>query len=107
MAQCKNYKTGETCPELYEVHGAGEVVESSGKRLDQYCYYCLATPRFKKVGHKASWSGSTPKWCPKGKEGIGGVTMKPIRFKQANKNLLKPQSMTDEECSSLWCESGR
>lgn len=28
--------------------------------------------------------------------------MKPIKFKEANKNLLKPQSMTDDECSSLW-----
>lgn len=28
--------------------------------------------------------------------------MKAIKFKQANKNLLKPDSMTDEECSSLW-----
>lgn len=28
--------------------------------------------------------------------------MKPIKFKQANKNLLKPDNMTDKECSSLW-----
>ena len=28
--------------------------------------------------------------------------MKPIKFKEENKNLLKPQNMTDEECSSLW-----
>lgn len=28
--------------------------------------------------------------------------MKPIKFKEANKNLLKPKNMTDEECSSLW-----
>lgn len=28
--------------------------------------------------------------------------MKPTKFKEANKNLLKPNSMTDEECSSLW-----
>lgn len=27
--------------------------------------------------------------------------MKPIKFKEANKTLLKPESMTDEECSSL------
>ena len=27
--------------------------------------------------------------------------MKPIKFKEANKNLLKPQGMTDEECSGL------
>lgn len=28
--------------------------------------------------------------------------MKPIKFNQANKNLLKPDSMTEEKCSSLW-----
>ena len=28
--------------------------------------------------------------------------MKPIKFKEATKNLLKPSSMTDDECSSLW-----
>lgn len=28
--------------------------------------------------------------------------MKPIKFKEANRNLLKPASMTDEECKSLW-----
>lgn len=28
--------------------------------------------------------------------------MHPVRFAEANKNLLKPSSMTDEECASLW-----
>lgn len=28
--------------------------------------------------------------------------MKPIKFKEANKNLSKPDSMTEEECGSLW-----
>lgn len=28
--------------------------------------------------------------------------MKPIKFKEANKNLQKPSNMTDKECSSLW-----
>ena len=28
--------------------------------------------------------------------------MTPIKFEEANKNLLKPQNMTNEECSSLW-----
>jgi hypothetical protein len=27
--------------------------------------------------------------------------MKPINFSQSNKNLLKPEGMTDEECGSL------
>ena len=26
----------------------------------------------------------------------------PVKFPQANKSLLKPASMTDDECSSLW-----
>lgn len=26
----------------------------------------------------------------------------PVKFPEANKNLLKPIDMTDEECSSLW-----
>lgn len=28
--------------------------------------------------------------------------MKPIKFEEANRQLLKPCSMTDEECSPLW-----
>lgn len=28
--------------------------------------------------------------------------MKPVKFKEANKNLSKPNSMSDAECGSLW-----
>lgn len=28
--------------------------------------------------------------------------MKPIKFKEANRQLQKPSSMTDEECKPLW-----
>jgi len=28
--------------------------------------------------------------------------MEPVKFAEANKNLLKPSSMTDAECASLW-----
>jgi len=31
--------------------------------------------------------------------------MKPVKFDEATKNLSKPQSMTDEECSSMWVYS--
>lgn len=31
--------------------------------------------------------------------------LSPIKFPEANKNLLKPHDMTDEECSSLWVYS--
>ena len=67
MAMCMKYPDCR-CPELYEVKDAGDVVASSNKKLEQYCFYCMATPRIRRIGHKASWSGSTPKWCPKGRE---------------------------------------
>jgi len=28
--------------------------------------------------------------------------MIPVKFPEANKNLLKPSNMTDDECASLW-----
>ena len=28
--------------------------------------------------------------------------MKPVKFPEANKNLLKPQNMSEKECGSLW-----
>lgn len=28
--------------------------------------------------------------------------LKPIKFPEANRNLLKPESMADNECGSLW-----
>lgn len=28
--------------------------------------------------------------------------MNPVKFAEANKNLLKPNSMSDKECKSLW-----
>lgn len=28
--------------------------------------------------------------------------MKPIKFEEANKNLTKPNSMSEQECGSLW-----
>jgi len=33
-------------------------------------------------------------------QGLANI-MQPVEFKQANKNLLKPENMTDEECESL------
>ena len=65
MAECK--KNGCVCEDFYKCKTDGEFVESSGKHLDRFCYYCLGTSRIKKIGNKASWSGRTPKWCPRGR----------------------------------------
>lgn len=65
MAECK--KNGVTCPEFYKCSKEGDVVASTGKKLQQFSFYCMATPRIKKIGTIASWTGSTPPWCPLGR----------------------------------------
>ena len=34
------------------------------RTMERFCFYCLAKPTGKKIGHLASWTGSTPRWCP-------------------------------------------
>lgn len=88
MAECR--KNGVDCPCFYEckesgltANGAGwEDIEADGEKIirarpgkargqkramDQYCFYCLARPTGKKIGHKARWTGTTPNWCPRGR----------------------------------------
>lgn len=38
------------------------------KPMEMYSVYCLATPKGKKIGHIATWTGRTPTWCPLGRE---------------------------------------
>lgn len=63
-ARCKKFGEAD-CPHLRKINGSGETI--NGRPADQYCFYCTATPRAKKIGHMATWSGSTPKWCPEGR----------------------------------------
>lgn len=67
MSECRNWRMGQKCLNFYECKKEGEVVKS-GKKLQQFCFYCLGTPGIKKIGHKASWAGNTPKWCPLGRD---------------------------------------
>lgn len=53
---------GEHCEKLVY---AGEGQEIGGKKLDNYCLYCTEGKRVKKIKAMASWTGLTPKWCPK------------------------------------------
>lgn len=88
MAQC--LKDGKACPLFYEckeegLSGSGkgwQTLELDGKRIikcrpgkargertmQQFCYYCLGTVSGRKIGHKASWTGRTPTWCPRGRD---------------------------------------
>lgn len=64
MAQCE--KNGERCPAFYECKKEGDTIWN--KKFERDCFYCLATPKGREIGHKASWTGRTSKWCPRGRE---------------------------------------
>ena len=70
MAKCRDYKEKHDCPYLHKCTAPDERVQAglSMKKLDQYCFYCLKMERVRKIGHAASWTGRTPKWCPLGRD---------------------------------------
>lgn len=39
----------------------------NGKKLDRSCYYCTSENKFRKIGSGGSWTGLSPKFCPKRK----------------------------------------
>lgn len=39
--------------------------ELNGKKIDNYCVYCLVGKRPRKISAMSTWTGLTPKWCPK------------------------------------------
>ena len=38
------------------------------RTMTQFGLYCLATLGGRKIGHLATWTGRTPKWCPLGRD---------------------------------------
>ena len=88
MAECM--KNGVTCPCFYKCQEEGLSANGGGwetitikeqkvirarpgrrpgnrRAMQQYSFYCLARPTGKKIGTMASWTGSTPPWCPLGR----------------------------------------
>ena len=43
MAECM--KDGVDCPDFYKCTEEGDIVQNSGKKLQRFCFYCLASPR--------------------------------------------------------------
>ena len=50
MAECM--KDGVDCPDFYKCTEEGDIVQNSGKKLQRFCFYCLATPRIKKINEE-------------------------------------------------------
>lgn len=60
------------CSHFYECKEEGDQVEivpgGAWKKLQPYCFYCMQTPKVRKIGHKANWTGRVPNWGPRRRE---------------------------------------
>lgn len=59
-------KADAKCEHLLYVTEEGQSIGK--KRLEKYYVYCLAESKVRSMGCAASWTGCSPKWCPKRKE---------------------------------------
>lgn len=79
------------------------------KNAESFTYYVIPCKYYKTLGKR--WNGCkylgiiTDDFVFDDQCKICNEKMIPIKFKESNKNLIKPVTMTDEECSSLWVYS--
>ena len=59
---------GQPCEYLFRTYDGAEL-RNAPKRLtrtlEPHCFYCRAERKFRKIGGVASFTGNSPKWCPK------------------------------------------
>ena len=68
-ANC-NWKQTHLCGSAYSEHCeyllfTSRATEYNGKKLDDYCVYCTFQNKARKINGTATWTGLTPKFCPK------------------------------------------
>ena len=62
---CGTYVGQKKCEHFREI---GSKPETFGNKvLDRCCYYCMSEGKCRKIGNGGSWTGLSPKWCPKRK----------------------------------------
>lgn len=59
-------KYDDTLCEFFLEADSNETIVN-GKKLDHCCYYCTSENKIRKIGSGGSWTGLSPKFCPKRK----------------------------------------
>lgn len=62
---CGNRFDNNVCEFFLKTDSNGTTM--NGKRLDRCCYYCTSENKVRKIGSGGSWTGLSPKFCPKRK----------------------------------------
>ena len=62
---CGSKYFGTLCGYFLQTDSDDTVI--NGKKLDRWCYYCTSENKVRKIGSGGSWTGLSPKFCPKRK----------------------------------------
>ena len=60
---CRNKYDNTLCEFFLQTDSKDTTV--NGKKLDRSCYYCTSENKIRKIGSGGSWTGLSPKFCPK------------------------------------------
>lgn len=60
------YNAEKACEHL--LYAANDEQMAGKKKLQKYCVYCTAEGKTRTIGFMSTWTGCSPKWCPKRKE---------------------------------------
>lgn len=62
---CGNRFDNNVCEFFLQTDSQNTIV--NGKKLDRSCYYCTSENKVRKIGSGGSWTGLSPKFCPRRK----------------------------------------
>lgn len=80
---CGNKHDDTLCEHFLQTNSDDTVI--NGKRLDKCCYYCTSEDKIRKIGGGGSWTGLSPKFCPKRK----ALEQKPIKDEKESKTMAR------------------
>lgn len=62
---CGTKINSDRCEHFLETGSEEKVLH--GRKLDKWCYYCTSENKVRKIGSGGTWTGLSPKFCPKRK----------------------------------------
>lgn len=75
----------------------------NGKKLDKCCYYCTSENKVRKIGTGGTWTGLSPKFCPKRKTAEKETAEKQLSYIDKLREKYPKISIEDEWLFEDYC----
>lgn len=75
----------------------------NGKKLDKSCYYCTSENKVRKIGTGGTWTGLSPKFCPKRKNAEKESADKQPTYIDKLRERYPNVNETDEWFDTVYC----